>query len=269
MLHHLSKVPGMRRLWARFPIGSVDLRTRYDIWDRPAYAYGIHSAARLARSLGLDRITVAECGVAGGNGLLSMERIAGAVGSHVGVDIAVVGFDAGTGMPAPEGYRDLPHVWDRGFYQMAPEVLRAKLRRAELILGDVAETMREYVARRGLPPVGFVSFDLDYYSSTKRAFRIFEGDPPSRLPRVYCYFDDLTWPEHACHNDYIGELCAIREFNDEHQLQKIAKLSNLRWMRPHAALWNEQMYVFHDFGHPLYGRLITPEGDAFRQLRLG
>jgi hypothetical protein len=258
----------MRHLWNKFPIGSVDVRTQYDIWDRPAYAYGIYSAAKLARSLGLDGITGVECGVAGGNGLLSMERIAETIGAHLGVQITVLGFDAGIGMPVPEDYRDLPHVWAQGFYKMEPELLRARLQKAELILGDVADTMRDVLAREGLPPIGFVSFDLDYYSSTKKAFQIFEGDARTRLPRIYCYFDDLTWPEHACHSEFVGELCAIREFNEEHQGQKIAKLSNLGWMRSHHALWNEQMYVFHDFHHQLYARLITPAGDAYRQIKL-
>jgi hypothetical protein len=60
-------------------------------------------------------------------------------------------------------------------------------------------------------PVGFVAFDLDYYSSTTVAFRVFEKE---HLPRVHCYFDDTIWPESAYHNEYIGELCAIREFNE-------------------------------------------------------
>ena len=195
MLRQFAKVPGVRRLWSRFPVGSVDLRTEYDIWDRPAYAFGIHSAARLARALGLDRITAVEFGVAGGNGLVSMERIAEAVGGHLGVDVAVMGFDAGSGMPAPEDYRDLPHVWAQGFYKMDAAALRARLRKAELVLGNVADTVRATVAREGLPPIGFVSFDLDYYSSTMSTFHIFGGEARTRLPRVYCYFDDLTWPE--------------------------------------------------------------------------
>ncbi len=40
-----------------------------------------------------------------------------------------------------------------------------------------------------------LAFDLDYYSSTKTALQLFEGGPESRLPRVYCYFDDIMWPE--------------------------------------------------------------------------
>ena len=30
--------------------------------------------------------------------------------------------------------------------------------------------------------------------------------PATRLPRVYCYFDDIAGPEIACMNEYMGEL---------------------------------------------------------------
>jgi hypothetical protein len=268
MLRSLTRIPGVRRLWRRIPLGSVPLRTQFDIWERPAYAYGIYSAAKLARSLEFETLRVIEFGVAGGNGLLAMERLADKIGSDVGVKIAVHGFDTGTGMPPPRDHRDLPHVWGQGFYQMEPAKLQAELRSAQLLLGDVIETIPTFLAEGSSGPIGFVAFDLDYYSSTKSAFRIFGGVPETRLPRVYCYFDDVVWPEQACHNDYVGELCAIREFNEEHDRQKIAKIPNLSWMRPHPARWNEQMYVFHDFEHPLYTRLLTPPGDANRQKRL-
>ena len=60
----------------------------------------------------------------------------------------------------------------------------------------------EQFARSTRSPIGFIAFDIDYYSSTVQSFRIFAAGPESRLPRVYCYFDDLVWPEEACHNDY-------------------------------------------------------------------
>ena len=268
MLRHLTKIPGFRRAWSALRLGSVPLRTAYDIWDRPAYAYGIYQAANLARGLGLPGVTAIEFGVAGGNGLLSMERIAGEVGRHFGVDVAVFGFDTGTGMPAPRDYRDLPHVWEQGFYRMEADKLRARLRTARLVLGDVAETIPDFLGTARLPPIGFIAFDLDYYSSTKSAFRIFDGGADTRLPRVYCYFDDITWPEHACHNEYVGELCAIREFNQEHAEVKITPIQNLAWMRPHPARWNDQLFVLHDFRHPLYTKLITPPGDYYRQMKL-
>lgn len=268
ILARLAQLPGARRLWLRFPFGSVDTRVRHDIWSRPHYAYGVYSAAQLARSLELPAISVIELGVAGGRGLLALAELAQVIGKHLGVQISVTGFDSGKGMPPPIDYRDLPHVWGQGFYAMDPAPLRSRLSGAELILGDVQETIPAWLARPELPPLGFAAFDLDYYSSTVEAFRLFDAPPAQRLPRVYCYFDDIAWPERACHNEYVGELCAIREFNSGHAGQKICPIHMLRYTRLHPAAWNEQMYVFHDFRHPLYCRNITPAGDEYTQLPL-
>jgi hypothetical protein len=262
----LARIPGARRVWLKLPVGGVDLRTEHDIWTRPAYAFGLYAAAELALQLRISAISAIEFGVAGGDGLVMLEQIAAQIGPRFGVKISVYGFDTGTGMPPPRDYRDLPHVWGPGFYKMDESRLRARLRHAELILGDVHQTVPAFLSRANPAPVGFVSFDLDYYSSTKGAFRIFGGSPATRLPRVLSYFDDTIWPLRAYYNEYTGELRAIHEFNAENMDQKICKIHALSWVRAHAAAWNEQMYVCHDFAHPLYTRLITPEGAEFRQL---
>ena len=83
----------------------------------PQYAFGVYNAGTLARNLGLRGITAIEFGVAGGNGLVALERIAQEVARHLSIEIAVYGFDTGEGMPDPADYRDLPYVWSRGFYQ--------------------------------------------------------------------------------------------------------------------------------------------------------
>jgi hypothetical protein len=273
ILARFTQLPGARRLWVRFPFGSVDTRVRYDIWSRPHYAYGVYTAAQLAKRLDLSAISVLELGVAGGRGLLALADLAEVIGRHVGIEITVVGFDSGKGMPEPTDYRDLPHVWGKGFYAMDQAQLQSQLQArpssAELILGDVEETIPAWLGRPDLPPIGFVAFDLDYYSSTIKAFRLFEpSDPAVRLPRVYCYFDDTVWPERACHNDYVGELGAIREFNGQHADKKICPIHLFRFTRIHPAAWNEQMYVLHDFKHPLYCRNITPPGEEYSQLPL-
>ena len=269
VLARFTQLPGARNFWLRFPFGSVDTRVRHDIWSRPHYAYGVYEAAQLARRLDLSAISVLELGVAGGRGLLALAELAKVIGRHLGVQISVVGFDSGQGMPAPTDYRDLPHVWGQGFYAMDAAQLRSRLSGAELIVGDVAETIPAWLARPARAPLGFAAFDLDYYSSTVAAFRLFEaGYAAQRLPRVYCYFDDTALPERACHNEYVGELCAIREFNEGHAEQKICPIHMLRWTRLHPAAWNEQMYVFHDFRHPLYCRNITPSGEEYSQLPL-
>jgi hypothetical protein len=268
ILDQLIKIPGFLGAWRKFPLGSVDTRVHYDVWSRPHYAYGLHAAADLAAALGIKEIAAIEFGVAGGRGLLALEDAAEQIEKASGVSIKIMGFDAGVGMPDPLDYRDLPHVWGKGFYEMDVPALKKRLRRAELILGDVGESVRALVRGRTTPPIGFISFDLDYYSSTKKAFEILDVPAEFRLPRIFAYFDDILWPERACHNPYTGELLAINEFNCDHKMMKICQIPHLRWMRPRAAAWNEQIYVVHDFEHPLYTRNITAEGADARQLRL-
>ncbi|HXG03909.1 MAG TPA: hypothetical protein VNO23_10935 [Candidatus Binatia bacterium] len=254
LVRSLARLPGVRRLWQRFPVGSVALRARFDIWPRPAYGYGVFRAAELAVALGLPGLSVIEFGVAGGRGLLALESIAATVAAHFGVRIAVVGFDSGQGLPKPVDYRDLPYLWNEGFYTMDVEALRRRLQHAALILGDVAATVPGYLASRP-DPIGFVAFDLDYYSSTRDALAVFRGPEETRLPRVFCYFDDLILPERACYNDYTGEYLALHEFNAEEPTKKLGKLPHLRLVREHPAAWQEQIYVLHDFAHGLY---VTP-----------
>lgn len=266
VLARLSRIPGARSLWRRFPLGSVATRVRYGIFDRPHYAYGVYAAADLARRLGLDAIQVIEFGVAGGRGLVALERIAALVEADLNIKIAVCGFDSGSGMPSPVDYRDLPHVWDKGFYAMDVAKLKARLKpTTELILGDVKTTIASWTPKAR---VGFVAFDLDYYSSTKDALTLFERPDEYLLPRVYAYMDDIMWPEHALHNEWVGELCAIREFNEEHSMKKLSPIHMFRHTRVNEAPWNEQMYVFHDFQHPLYCKNVTAAGAQYNQLPL-
>jgi hypothetical protein len=231
---------------------------RCGIFDRPNYAWGVHFAAKQAKQLGIDSISIIEFGVAGGRGLIALEQIANQISRHYGITIVVWGFDAGSGLPSPVDYRDLPHVWERGDYQMDIPKLKAKLTSAKLIIGDVSKTVDPFLTSTGLPPIGFVSFDLDYYSSTASALKIFDGDSVTRLPRVCCYFDDILWPEEACHNEYIGEYLAIREFNEQHATQKLCKQNHLSWMMPYKDAWQEQIYFLSDFSHPLYTRKLQP-----------
>ena len=267
MLARFVRLPGARSLWLRLPAGSVHTRVSFDIWRRPHYAFGVYSAAQLAKALGLPGISVAEFGVAGGRGLVELERTAGEISRALGFRIDVFGFDLATGMPQATDYRDLPYVWAKGFYTMDVERLKSRLTTAQLIVGDVAQTVPEWAARPDMLPIGFIAFDLDYYSSTVQALRVFDGPAQNRLPRVYCYFDDVIWPERACHNEYVGELLAIREFNDAHPDHKLCPIHLFRHTRRNPLPWNDQMYVMHDFAHHLYCKNITPQSDAYTQLR--
>ena len=75
-------------------------------------------------------------------------------------------------------------------------------------------------------PLGFAAFDLDYYSSTKRALQLMSDPDPSKyLFLPFLYFDDIVLPSYS---DWAGELLAINEFNAEHELRKIQQYRFLR-----------------------------------------
>lgn len=223
----------------------------------PQYGYGVVQAAALAGRLGYMRISVLELGVAGGNGLVELERLSIVHSGPSGVDIDVAGFDLGSGMPDPVDYRDLPYIWQGGFFRMDKEALRNRLSKAVLYLGDVAETARTFIACKPAP-IGFISFDLDYYSSTTKALEaLLRCDVGCYLPRVVCYFDDTVGPHHEMHSCFTGELLAISEFNTARQNRKLAKLNGMRYkVLPHDGPWVEGIYVLHLFDHPLYNKYI-------------
>jgi hypothetical protein len=269
MLRHFTRIPGARRLLMRIPGIPVPVRAEYDLWTgRPGYGYGVYRAAHLASALGLSRITVMEWGVVTGNGLVGLERLADAVAAHFDMEIDVAGFDVGGGLPPPIDYRDGAHIWGEGFYRVDEASVRSRLTRAELIMGrPIGDNIVSFLARRELAPVGFVAVNLDYYSLALEALTaLAAASDAARLPRILMLFDDLLFPERACHNDWIGERRAIIEFNEGHSMQKVAQVPGLHWMRRHPAFWNEMVHVLHDFDHPLYTKLITPEGDRHRQM---
>jgi hypothetical protein len=245
------------------------------------YSFGLASACQEAKALGLKRVSALEFGVAGGKGLLALARAARHCQKEFGIQVDVLGFDSGLGMPEDQGFQDAPYLWGKGDFRMNLEVLRDALPKStNVILGDVSDSVQLYLSslhkvndtevNNGSPlpsnledypnsaptmlkkeeifdakvPIAFVAFDLDYYSSTKSALRIFDG--ATCLPRVWTYFDDL---------DYIsretGEWLAIEEFNSEHNGHYISEvgLSLPSWVN-----WAHRIRVVHRYGHPLYNK---------------
>ncbi len=254
------------KAWNILPVGSFQLRLDYDIFPRPHYAYCLFQAARLAKSLKVPKISALEFGVAGGNGLVELERLADKVERECGVEIEIYGFDNGVGLPKPADYRDLPYVWRSGFYKMDVGALRARLRRSELVLGDVAETAGAFFQHHAAAPIGAVFIDVDYYSSTRDALKIFDGADSQLLPRVFCYFDDVISSDSTFFSDHVGELLAIKEYNDSHPRRQLAQIAGFRHSRAIAAQWNDQIYIHHSFDHHDYMTYVHPDRD--RQLPL-
>lgn len=223
---------------------------------RPQYLWPLLHATHAARALGVEAISTIEFGVAGGSGLLAMERAAEVATALSGTRVEIFGFDTGLGMPASSDPRDAPWLIEPSLFRMDEAALRARLRRAQLVLGPVAETVPAW-SQAGHPPVGFVAFDLDYYTSTRDALRLLRDDSTPALPRVLCYFDDLFgygWSE------FTGVHAALEEFNASGVGRKIGKIHGLRFELPPREFneqWHEKLFVAHLFDHPQYAE---PEG---------
>jgi hypothetical protein len=226
---------------------SVETRADWDISARPAYLLGLIQAVRQAKKEGIRAISVAEFGVAGGQGLVILQNEAEAVERETGIEILVYGFDmGGSGLPGLIGdHRDHPERWKSGDYPMDQELLRSRLTsRTTLVLGNVAQTARKFFAWHRPPHVGFVAFDMDLYSSTMAGFQIFTD--PDRKMLVHCplYFDDMG---SFTYHRFAGELLAIDEFNAADHEVKIDVWAGVRDYRPfYGEAYLSRMYVAHD-----------------------
>ena len=226
---------------------SVRTRALWDLSPRPHYLAGTLFAAGQAKDKGIGEISVAEFGVASGQGLLALQHEAALVERETGVAIRVFGFDAGpTGLPDFCGdHRDLPDLWRPGDYPMDVPRLEARLDpRTTLVLGDVRETVPSFYAKHDPPPFGFVAIDLDLYSSTTSALELLFHNDRRMLMHTAMYFDDIELS--GCHR-FAGELLAIDEFNAGCQDVKIDIWRGLLLGRPmHEAWWLRRMFMAHD-----------------------
>jgi hypothetical protein len=236
----------VKGLYGMLPV-SASTRALWDISARPNYLSGVLLAARQAREEGIPAISVIEFGVAGGNGLVAMQNEAEAVERETGVQIKVFGFDNGPGgLPDFIGdHRDHPDAWHPGDYPMDEAKLRARLApRTTLILGNVRDTVPAFVREANAPPVGFISVDVDLYSSTMQALQIFTLPGRKLLMRTFIYFDDVELP---ISHRFAGELLAIDEFNAENATIKIDQLRGFNINRPFPEKsYLRMMYVAHD-----------------------
>jgi hypothetical protein len=254
----------LRVLDRKFDFLSYPQKLRWQTVERRQYGYPLLQAARLARKLGHPRITAIEFGVAGGNGLLALEQHAERVAAETGVQVNTYGFDAGTGLPPPLDHRDAPYLFQGGYFAMDAEALRGRLQSAKLVLGPVEETVPAFFAAEELPPIGFTAFDLDYYSSTLAALRMFDAPHRHFLPRVACYFDDVLGDIHAAHSEFAGELLAIKEFNAAHAEIKITPVRGVRFAAGRLPeSWHDQIFVAHlfehaDYDHPVHDARQMP-----------
>ena len=201
-------------LWARARHAAKD-----PSW-RPEFAWGVLSAAMLAAVLGVEEICALELGVAGGACLLGLEAAAADAQYLLGVKLRVVGFDAASERGPPTD----------------------RVRR-----GPISETIPEFL-RSEPPPIGFVSFELDDYSSTMDGLGLLEASPDRLLPQVFCCLTGTLRPPLT----ELGARAAIDAFNTGHELRKLSPLRDVKHSLPRSESrrpWPERLYVAEILDH--------------------
>ena len=247
-LKRLSEEPPFRLITRatikRLPC-TIRTKARWDVASRPNYLVGVLAAADQAKREGVSAISAYEFGVAGGNGLLALAESAEAVEQEVGVKIRVYGFDAGAGLPsAAPDFREHPDQWMPGDYPMNEPELRRRMRpNTELIIGEISRTLPDHL-RTAAPPIGFVSVDVDLYSSATDVLSMFKAPERRMLRRTFIYFDDIDF---VFNHKFAGELLAIDEFNESSTGVKIDRWYGIEKFRPFwESPWLRKMYVAHD-----------------------
>lgn len=229
-----------------FLFGSYRTKILFDLVLRQNHAFSLLHATDFAVSNGIKKMTVIEFGVATGGGLMNICKICKKLSLLYDIQFQIVGFDTGEGMPEPIDYRDHPELYKKGDFRMDREKLdKALPANCKLIIGKVKDTIQEFLSAHALveAPIGFISFDMDYYSSTKEAMEILLDQPDKYLPSFPVYLDDIAlWS----HNTYCGELLALKEFNEENKSRKMEQNRFLPYTRvfKHSE-WLEHIFFVH------------------------
>ena len=230
--------------------GSFRLKVAFDLVLRSQHAYALLKAADDAKKIGIERVSVIEFGVANGAGLFNIQSIAKRVTKTTGIFFDIYGFDTGEGMPPPTSYKDHPDLYAEGDFPMDFEKLQNALDpNTKLVIGPINETIPKFLEQDfKSSPIGFISIDVDYYSSSVESLKVLEKKSTAYLPRVTIYLDDL---QDDSHNSWCGELAAINEFTQDHEYRKIERHTFLRGYRIFKnARWIDHMFFAHILDHP-------------------
>ncbi len=230
--------------------GNFEKKIDYDLVPRQPYAFGLKEAFRRVslQKLNVKKILILEFGVASGTGLFNLQSIADRLSKIYNLDYEVIGFDTGKGMPKALDYRDHPEKYKVGDFPPLKLSEKNLPKKTKIFYGDIKNTV--HLIKNELienSVVGFISIDVDYYSSTISCLESLKFESFSYLPSTIIYFDDVNNPDH---NEFCGQLLAIREFNKANQFRKISKMTQLRnWRYFKNALWLDQMYFLHVLDH--------------------
>ena len=119
--------------------------------------------------------------------------------------------------------------------------------RAELVFGDIADTVDGFIASLSpQAPLGFISVNVDIYSSTRSALRCLMGPADRYTPAVAVYLDDVGF---YFANRWCGERRAVEEFNAAGEHRKIDRDYCVAKRSPEP--WHTHTFVAHILDHDI------------------
>ena len=223
---------------------------------KPHYESILYEACLEAKKLGIDRVSVLELGVAGGNGIIALEKYKKKIEKVLDINIDIFGFDTGEGLPRTEDVNeDLPFFWRTDLYKMDKEAV-SKLTNSKIFYGDVKDTVDDFV-KVNKNKICCIFFDLDLYTSTINFLNQIPKIDKHLLPRVLCYFDDVYVPENYI-THFNGVFKAISEFNKKYsEYQLGTSVDHHKSFK--FPLSKTSVYTLHSLNNELYKKFISTD----------
>lgn len=192
---------------------------------RPDICVAICLATAQSICWGKKGVSLIELGVYKGVGLHFIIKVAEYLANNTGMKYNIYGFDSFEGLPELGGFEDHNEIWKKGQYKpdnTYDEMVEEFKGKAVLVKGDVKSTVKRFLLEQldTNYPIGFISLDLDLYSSSKSGLKILEdANSDKYIPTVIMIVDDQDYL--VTYNDWCGEGLAIREFNIVNKFRKI------------------------------------------------
>jgi hypothetical protein len=227
---------------------------------RTHYALGLLMAAHQAKELGYKKISVIEFGCWNCEGLIDLENYIFDIQNFFNIEFKVYGFDLGDGHPSYNSdTRDRSYEMPKGLYPFEIKENLKSLKISKLILGDVKETIKDFLQNENIneAPIGFVSFDLGLYNSTKNALKLMNSSSNFFIPRTILYFDNNYF---VLENE--GDLLAKNEFNPQSQ-KKICDIGELSEQL--SLFWRKWLFlgkrikILSDHNHKKFNNFYEPK----------
>ena len=230
---------------------------------KPHYESILYESCLEAKKLGINQVSVLELGVAGGSGIISLEKYKKKIEKVLDINIEIYGFDTGAGLPSPDLNEDLPFLWKKGLYNTDKAALNKKIK-SKIFYGDVKNTLDEFI-KINRNKICCIFFDLDLYTSTINFLNQIPKINNHLLPRVLCYFDDVYVFENYI-NQFNGVFKAIDEFNKNFSDYKLGySVDHFKDFK--FPLARTSIYTLHSFKNELYKKYIS--SDIESDLSLG